>query len=183
MAKKQKKAKPVRKLRITRKPGSRKVTMKGTGFLKSGLDKTRQALHSELDAAVRRIMSDPIAVAFATEFDGDEIEYPRGRGVKLDDLLSTMLDPNAPDDVHHDANHLFDRIQSLDSPKFFWVTRDGTAIKPSDMSTEHLRNCVSYVQRRLTRDCGSVAYLGKLEGLARAFYEFLREARKRGIDV
>lgn len=67
--------------------------------------------------------------------------------------------------------------------EFVWRTSDGRDLRPRDMDDEHLRNCVSYTQRRLASAFGTVKYLRETEKMATAYVEFLKEARGRGIRV
>jgi hypothetical protein len=73
-------------------------------------------------------------------------------------------------------------LQVPDEP-FEWKTREGDLLRPAQMDEQHLRNCISYTQRRLQSMFGSTAYLDATRYMARAFYEFLREADRRGLRV
>jgi len=70
-----------------------------------------------------------------------------------------------------------------DGDEFMWVTGDGRRIQPAEMDEEHLRNAISYTQRKLVGAALNATWLSSAKKLARAFYEFLREAERRGIKV
>ena len=69
------------------------------------------------------------------------------------------------------------------SQEFLWYPADGPPLRPREMEESHLRNTISYLQRVLTRQFGSVRYLSQTEKMAHAFWIMLREAKRRGIDV
>lgn len=70
-----------------------------------------------------------------------------------------------------------------DEPPFAWTTQTGKKMHPSQMAEEHLRNAISYTQRKLRNAIDNAVYLDNIAWLARAFYEFLKEAKRRGIRV
>lgn len=67
--------------------------------------------------------------------------------------------------------------------EFVWRTRDGRQIPVTEMTDEHLRNAISWAQRRLVHELGTSRWLSSTKLLARAFYEFVREAEQRGMSV
>lgn len=64
-----------------------------------------------------------------------------------------------------------------------WTTADGEQMLISQMDESHLRNTISYLQRRLTADFGRVLYLSAIERHITALSEMLKEARRRHIEV
>ena len=56
-----------------------------------------------------------------------------------------------------------DIAQMHEANKFIWICNDGRRVTPAGMDEQHLRNSISYVQRRLVNQFGTVAYLEKLE--------------------
>jgi hypothetical protein len=84
---------------------------------------------------------------------------------------------------------LKDEIQELQeelelrNEPFVWRTMDGVQVTPNAMDEDHLRNVVSYTQRRLMKAMLESTWLSGAAKYARAFYEFLAECERRGIDV
>jgi hypothetical protein len=70
-----------------------------------------------------------------------------------------------------------------DEPPFLWKTHDRKLLHPKQMEEEHLRNAISYTQRRLAAAFGNAIWLSELTWLVRALYEFLKEAKRRGLKV
>jgi len=116
--------------------------------------------------ACERINRDPIGVFYTPDMDDEIISTSK----LLDDSLKTSL-------------AVRDWLEDDEEEDFLWVTRDGRYLRPDEMDESHLRNCVSYTQRRLQKQMLEAVDLGTLEHLARAFYEFLRECRKRGLRI
>jgi hypothetical protein len=70
-----------------------------------------------------------------------------------------------------------------DEHPFSWKTSDGRKVHPSELSDEHLRNCVSFTQRQLIKVTLDATFLDRTIMVARAYYEFLKEAKRRGMRV
>lgn len=68
-------------------------------------------------------------------------------------------------------------------PEFFWRTRDGRSLMPRDMEEEHLRNTISFLQRRLVCQFGTVAYVDETFQNVEALAAMLKEAKARGLRV
>lgn len=66
---------------------------------------------------------------------------------------------------------------------FFWRTRDSRVVAPSDMEESHLRNTISFLQRRLVCVFGTATYVDEAAGSIEALHEMLKEAKARGIRV
>lgn len=66
---------------------------------------------------------------------------------------------------------------------FRWKTNDGRHILPKQMDEGHLRNTISFLQRRLVYQFGTATWLYRSEYNVQALYEMLKEARRRGIQV
>lgn len=84
------------------------------------------------------------------------------------------------------ADTLAVKLENLEAAKtrpFIWIAGDGRRMLPSEMDEQHLRNTISYLQRTLTRDFGTVPYLNKLTKRVQAFHEMLKEAESRGFEV
>jgi hypothetical protein len=81
------------------------------------------------------------------------------------------------------AQEELDRLREQVEEPFVWRTADGVDMVPQEMDEEHLRNCVSYTQRRLVKKIGESTWLSDSMHFARAYYEFLKECERRGIRV
>lgn len=76
------------------------------------------------------------------------------------------------------------RIQEITkAAEYYWITQDGSRIRPSDMDEGHLRNTISYICRRLQQAIGSVRWVATLGPFAEALTHMLHEAKERGIQV
>jgi len=37
----------------------------------------------------------------------------------------------------------------MDTPKFYWTTRDGQRLQPKDMETSHIKNCIKMLESQI----------------------------------
>ncbi len=123
-------------------------------------------LKNEFESLVELYMESPDYRSFAPG------GYVHGEVVRSSDFNSSLLS-----DLHEMSRGKSDLMP------FMWRTRDGEWMLPSQMDEQHLRNSVSFCQRKLSSLFGSVSYLETTTDLVRALYEFLKEAKKRGYRV
>jgi len=71
----------------------------------------------------------------------------------------------------------------LNGDNYRWKMRNGELIAPRDMTEEHLRNTVSFIERMLVHAFGSVPYLDATEERLVALTMMIRECRRRGFRV
>lgn len=74
-------------------------------------------------------------------------------------------------------------LSMLRRSEFVWQTGDGRCLKPLDMDESHLRNTISYLQRRLVHEFGTAKWLQRTATHVEALHEMLKEASRRGIKV
>lgn len=66
---------------------------------------------------------------------------------------------------------------------FYWRCADGRTLHPKEMDESHLRNSISFLQRRLTHQFGTATWLNRTTYHVQALHEMLKEADRRHIDV
>lgn len=64
-----------------------------------------------------------------------------------------------------------------------WKTGDGRFVKMHMMDEGHLRNAISYTQRRIVHILGTAVWLEKTEHFCQQFVYLLQEAKRRGIAL
>lgn len=64
-----------------------------------------------------------------------------------------------------------------------WKTRDGQTLLIEQMEEEHLRNAISFVQRRLVAEFGRTPWIETIHPLLKSMDNFLTEAKRRGLRV
>jgi len=64
-----------------------------------------------------------------------------------------------------------------------WKTADGRVLRVVDLEGGHLRNAISYLQRRLVHKFGEALYLAPLESMISNMGMLLREANRRGYNI
>ena len=78
---------------------------------------------------------------------------------------------------------LQEEIRQLTPNPFIWKTADGRHLRPSEMDEQHLRNTVSFLQRKLTVAFGSVRFLQQTAWMVEALNEMFKECKRRGYEV
>jgi hypothetical protein len=64
-----------------------------------------------------------------------------------------------------------------------WTTRDGATIPISEMEDDHLRNTISFLQRKLVASLGHVRYIRDTSNTVKALHHMLTEAERRNMNV
>jgi predicted component of type VI protein secretion system len=68
-------------------------------------------------------------------------------------------------------------------PKPLWTTGTGQQIRIDEMDEGHLRNTISFLQRRIVSQFGKVTWLSEMRDMLASMVAMLDEAKKRGIRV
>jgi hypothetical protein len=67
--------------------------------------------------------------------------------------------------------------------EYIWTTAFGDRLPVSKMDEGHLRNTISFLQRKLVFQFGQSTYLQRTKPLLEAMLAMLSEAQRRGIEV
>lgn len=75
------------------------------------------------------------------------------------------------------------KIRQMMPKPFMWRTQDGQLISPTKMDEQHLRNAISYLQRRIVHLSGTSTYLSTLLPSYEALHYMMKEALERGYQI
>lgn len=79
---------------------------------------------------------------------------------------------------------LFNELnERREAPVFVWTTAGGERVRVTDMDEGHLRNTISYLQRRLVYLFGTVTWMMPVRSTLKALAAMLDEAERRGLQV
>lgn len=82
-----------------------------------------------------------------------------------------------------DIRNFNSEIAKLRAQAFRWRSADGRMLTPNEMDEAHLRNTISFLQRRLVYAFGNSAYLDQTAHHVEALNAMLKEAKTRGLRV